>query len=194
MAQDLYIIKPFKNEFLRKALHLPVFIFPVLAMYSFQATIILLTILIIGYLLIIILEKKQRIKFPIFSSLIQFCYRNNTYDLGPVYLALGMMGALLISSPIQAFYAAYIIAICDGSAAIIGMFYGKHKIFGLKKSLEGSFVFFVLCFIGGMYFLSPLNALYAAAMLTLMEIISIRGLDNLTLPVLSQLLLRALMN
>jgi len=189
MAQDLYLTKPFKTELVRKLLHLPIGIIPILALYSKTITITTLVVLIIGYLTILVIRKKLNKDILILSSIVRFCHRNVAYDLAPAYMAIGMMVAVIISPPIYVFYAAYVIIVCDSMAAIVGMFLGKHKIGSLPKSLEGSFAFFATCFLGSLYYLSPINALIASLILTSIEIFSLKGLDNLTLPILSQILL-----
>jgi len=190
MAQDSSFTRPFKNELVRKLLHLPVFVFPVVALYSKEAVIILIAVLMAGYIGILILETKYERKVFILSPLINFCKRNIRYDLAPLYLALGMLIAVMISEPSHVFYAAYVVAICDSMAALVGIKYGQSKIFYLPKSYQGSAVFFVTSFLGCLYYLPPIHALVTAAVLTLAEMLSPRGWDNLLLPIFSMVMLR----
>lgn len=152
MAQDSSSIRPFKNEVMRKLLHLPVFLFPAVAVYSQNAAFLFIAILMVGYIGVLVLEKKYQKNVYLFSTVIAFCKRNVKYDLAPLYLALGMMGAIILSEHNSAFYAAYVVAVCDSLAALIGMRYGRFKIFYMNKTYLGSLVFLVLCFLGGLYF------------------------------------------
>lgn len=178
-----------RQELIRKLLHLPTFAFPFIALYSKAVAIVSLLLLAAAYLSVIALEGKRDIRTPLFSAVINYCKRNSTYDWGPFYLALGLAAALYISKPTQAFFAAYVIAISDSFASIIGMRFGKRTIPYLNKSMLGSLAFFVTCFVGALYYLPPVQALITAACLSVIELVSIRGLDNLTLPIASQLLL-----
>jgi len=181
--------RPIKQELIRKLLHLPTFAFPFIALYSKTTAIVILLLLAAGYLFVIYLEGKRNIRIPCLSAIIDYCKRNNTYDWGPLYLALGFAVALYISEPVQAFFAAYVIAISDSLASLLGMCCGKYKIPYSGKSVAGSLAFFITCFVGALYYLPPFEALIAAVCLSVIEIISIRGFDNLTLPIASQLLL-----
>lgn len=174
-------------------LHLPVFLFPSIAVYSQYAAILFIVILMAGYIGILVLEKQYQKKIYLFSTVIAFCKRNVKYDLAPLYLAVGMIVAIILSEHNSAFYAAYVIAVSDSLAALVGMRYGRLKIFYMKKTYLGSLVFFVFCLLGGLYYLTPYYALVVALSLTLVEVVSIKGLDNLTLPIVSQILLIAVL-
>ena len=178
-----------KREIIRKLFHLPVFLFPLVALYSKSTAIALLIILIFGYLAVIIYEKQSAKEFPLFSGIVAVCKRDVAYDFGPIYLALGMATALYFSTPRNVFFAAYVIAICDSAASIIGMRFGKLAIPHLNKSCLGSAVFFSTCFFGALYYLPAIDSLIIAACLMIVELLSTKGLDNLTLPIASQVLL-----
>ncbi|MFH1874872.1 MAG: hypothetical protein ABH859_06785 [Pseudomonadota bacterium] len=181
--------KLIEKELVRKMLHLPVFIFPFIALNSTLAALAVLILLAAGYLVILIYEKQFNKTVPILSTIILYCRRSTDYDLGPIYLALGMIVALCLTSPRNVFYAAYVIAICDSAASLIGMRFGRKQIPIFGKSYLGSLAFFATCFLGGLFYLTPLMSLVAALCLVVIELISIKGLDNFTLPVVSQILL-----
>jgi len=88
-----------------------------------------------------------------------------------------------------------ILAVCDSASALVGKAYGKN-VFVIEedfKSLEGSGIFFVLTFLiiasllylFGNYSLPVASAvaLYVAIIITGLEIISLKGSDNLWIPV-----------
>jgi phytol kinase len=181
--------RPFEREFVRKMLHLPVFIFPLIAIYSVVTAIAALVLLAFTYITTLAYEKRFNKTVPLFSTIIASCRRNTACDFGPFYLAIGMVVALSVSSPNNVFFAAYVIAICDSAASLVGINFGKNKIPLFGKSYIGSLTFFVLCFIGGLYFFPPIPLLISALVLTVIELVSIKGLDNLTLPIAAQLLL-----
>jgi phytol kinase len=83
----------------------------------------------------------------------------------------------------------------DGLAAVIGKSYGKHKL-AFGKSIEGSITMFVASFI--VVFLvssftqsvgiSLILALGVSALATIVELITPKGLDNLSVPLSTSLI------
>lgn len=189
MNKDLLSTNRFKREVFRKALHLPAFVFPLLALHSRLLAVDVLFALMLFYSVFMFVE----MKFPGLqngiSQIVTFFKRNEALDPAPLYLALSMLLCLLFSTPKSVFFAAYVIAICDSAAALVGIRFGKHQISNLNKSWEGTLAFMVFCFLGGLFYLPPLFAFLTALLLAFVELIGIRGLDNLLLPIASQLCL-----
>ena len=83
-------------------------------------------------------------------------------------------------------------SISDSFAALVGIKYGKTKIYG-KKSLEGSFSFFISTIIILYMFmnnLSPFEYIYISLLITIVELFSFHRInDNLTIPVFAALAL-----
>tara|TARA_B100000676_G_C18075605_1_gene847421 strand:+ start:2111 stop:2377 length:267 start_codon:yes stop_codon:yes gene_type:complete len=83
-------------------------------------------------------------------------------------------------------------SISDSFAALVGVKYGKTKIYG-KKSLEGSFSFFISTIIILYMFmnnLSTIEYIYISLLITLVELFSFHRInDNLTIPVFAALVL-----
>ncbi len=86
--------------------------------------------------------------------------------------------------------------ISDASAAIFGEKFGKHaiKIFGHKKSFEGSLAFLISSMVVMLFFIHKLdyNILLIPIILTLIELFFIFGLDNLVLPLAGAYLIQFL--
>ena len=89
----------------------------------------------------------------------------------------------------------------DAAAALMGQKYGRHtyNVFG-KKSIEGSTVMFIICFLAlwlsliffSFLYVLPLDRLLIAAfsvsiVATFFEALTPKGLDNLTVPFFSAL-------
>ncbi len=147
----------------------------------------------IGYIAVLLAERRSSRSIPVVGALISYCKRGTGYDWGPVYLACGMGIVIALAEPGQAFYAAYVIAVSDSAASLMGMRFGRPAMRPLGKSYAGSLAFLVTCFAGGLVFMPPLYAAIAAAVLTVIELVSAAGLDNLTLPVAAQLILMLLL-
>jgi dolichol kinase len=125
---------------------------------------------------------------------------------GDFFLALAILICALITDN-KIFFAIAIleVALADGLAAIVGMAYGKgwtYKVFGYKKTVIGSMVFWIVSaeiLTAGLlaannvfsfqdyYFL----LLFMPPILTVVENLAVLGIDNLLLPIFTILILRA---
>jgi dolichol kinase/L-amino acid N-acyltransferase YncA len=127
--------------------------------------------------------------------------------LGEFYFVLSTLILFLLSRdlpPVFYFIPMLILTFSDSLAAIVGTTYKKftYSIQGHVKSLEGSTAFFISTFLIAhlsLLFLSPLEplssvliSLQIAILLTLVEAVSHKGLDNLLIPLVSFALLRHL--
>jgi len=124
---------------------------------------------------------------------------------GDIFLALAILACSFISHN-KIFFAIAIleVALADGLAAVAGMSYGKqwsYKVFGYKKTVIGSMVFWIATaeiLTAGLlaandiftfqdyYFL----LLFMPPLLTLIENLAVFGIDNLLIPVLTIMILR----
>lgn len=119
---------------------------------------------------------------------------------GEVFFAV-VAGALTFITHSKGIYAAALLqmSLADGLAAVIGVRFGKHKyyVFRHPKSVEGTVTFFVVSVIiltgFSMYshHLAPAMIALIAALAAIIENIGIRGSDNLLVPLIVALLLRA---
>jgi phytol kinase len=126
---------------------------------------------------------------------------------GDILYALAIFLITLITHD-KVFFALAVteVAIADGLAAIAGISYGKYwgyKVFGHKKTVIGSMVFWIatVCIFGAgilpAHDLIPLQSyflilLLAPPVFTLVENFALFGLDNLAIALLTVIVLRAL--
>lgn len=121
-------------------------------------------------------------------------------DMMRKHEALDFSGAtfLMISSIISiaffprniAFNALVFLAIGDTFAALIGKRFGKRKLFGSKKSLEGSLACFASTLIFAIAFdLNPIIAFVGALSATVAEFSRIPLDDNIKIPIFSGLMM-----
>lgn len=125
---------------------------------------------------------------------------------GDILFPIGIAVTLYLAQDAWIFTAAILhLSLADGFAALIGEKYGKrnaYKILGYKKTFAGNAAFFILsiAITTGLVWL-PSAGFYNVAIATLIlvpifsttvESISIRGSDNIFVPILLTLLLNAL--
>lgn len=127
-------------------------------------------------------------------------------NLGTVYFPLAAAVVVLIFWQRLPLMVAALMPLAwgDGLAPVIGQAYGRHPyaVWGHRRTLEGSLGFFVACLaftwlalwlLPGMPALSPTQALIPALIVslgtTLIEAVSIWGLDNLTITALAIVIL-----
>ncbi len=116
--------------------------------------------------------------------------------LGTVYYAitlliLSIVTFGIINNSVLGLVSIFIMAYGDGLAAVIGKLIKspKYKIYDTEKSIAGSIAMFIVsCFILAIYFSyisSPLwllKSIIIGLVLTVLEAVSIRGTDNITVP------------
>ncbi len=120
--------------------------------------------------------------------------------LGTVYYALSLLIISIITfgvfhNPLLGLVPVLVMAYGDGLAAVIGKLLKSKKIWKTNKSIAGSITMFVVTFIiTAVYFVYLANpmwwlwALLISAIVTIVELFSIKGLDNITVPLLTLLL------
>ena len=184
------------KEVSRKFIHILLGIWWFIAMYFFDnviaAAFVPLTFVIINY----ISNKKD---------LISVMERNEDKKdgLGTVYYAISLFILSIITfgplkRPELGLIAVLIMSYGDGLAAVIGknVESKKYKIGNSEKSVAGSATMFIITFTLVALYLaliaSPfwfIKSLIASLIITVIEAVSIKGLDNITVPILSFILL-----
>jgi dolichol kinase len=103
---------------------------------------------------------------------------------GPVTLGLGALAALLYYPNPAATVAIYALAFGDGLASLVGRFWGGRRIFiNGEKTLVGSIACLAAVFVSSWLVLEdPLLALATAVVATILELVPLRDLDNLIIP------------
>lgn len=181
------------DEGARKFIHIGVSNWWILAMFFFTddnalwfAMIAPVTFIILNYL-------SYRL------NLLKAMERGGKGNLGTVYFPISLLILVIltfgvIENPYVGAVGILVMGYGDGLAAVIGKAYGKHKI-AFGKSLEGSITMFVASFVVTFIvsiMLAPITmalilALGVAALATLIELVTPKGLDNLSVPLFSSL-------
>lgn len=133
------------------------------------------------------------------SSLLQSVQNVERSSIGEIVYPIAIYLTFLLDSLDGRFQyyaiAVLVLAVADAAAGIIGKARGhvEYRVNGDRKSLEGSAAFFVITFLiivvalgiaGEMPIVEILSvALLASLLLTILEAVSPRGFDNLTIPI-----------
>ena len=188
----------YKNEILRKLIHLFDSVIPLSLFYiSRENLLFILTPITIIFIILDFARHHISYLGKIYSTFFNIVTReieqkrNNV--TGASYYLLGCLIVVYFFQDINIIISSLLImSISDSFAALIGVKYGKTKIYG-KKSLEGSFSFFVSTIIILYMFinnLSPFEYIYISLLITLVELFSFHRInDNLTIPVFAALAL-----
>jgi phytol kinase len=119
---------------------------------------------------------------------------------GEIFFALSFGLVALVTHEKSIYLAAILLmSIADGAAAIMGIYFGKnnfYRVFGTRKSVVGTTSFFVCSLIILLLVKSQsgLNGTYAylpaiAVVATVLENVSVWGADDITVPIVTALLL-----
>ncbi|MDR2048765.1 MAG: SEC59/DGK1/VTE5 family protein [Treponema sp.] len=175
-----------KAELVRKCLHMLIGFAPVLTLWNYTGTLILIVSGILAYVVFEIL-RHNGIKIPVVSFLTDFASRRRDrghFVLGPVTLGAGAFISLLVFPPVAASVAVYTLAVGDSVSSLAGKFFGRWRpAFLCGKSVEGSLACFTAVFlcswpVSG----SPFAALIAALAATVAEALPLKDWDNIIIP------------
>jgi phosphoserine phosphatase len=183
-----------RSQGLREAIHTSSFLLTFVCIY-FLGNIILASLILLICALYTLSEiaRIRGINFPILSSItLKAATRTEIYEFAtaPIYFALGIAISLLIfPNPID-YVAITILTLGDGGARIFGMKFGKTKLpFNKGKNVEGTIFGFIFAFLGACIFVDPVRALVTSSFGMLMEGLPSPINDNLTIPLVSGLIL-----
>ncbi len=153
----------------------------------------------LAFLLVVILSKS----FKIFHAIHDV--KRTTY--GEELFSISILLSSMLTREAWIFAMSVLtMTLSDGLAAVIGTAYGKrrrYRVFGHAKSWTGSATFFLMTFLllvglsGAIQDPVQRNMILMAAapvalILTLIEAVSIKGSDNITIPIATMVMLRAL--
>ena len=182
----------YKNEVYRKLIHLSSLFFPWLLwmigkkmFLSFMAPILCFFILL-DYI---------KHSFPKIRDLYYYFFndvtRENEHDTvtGATWVFIGIISTVVLFNQQIAIISLMVLSISDSMASLIGIKYGKTKL--LKKTLEGSFAFYLSTFLILSIFtkISVTYAIISSMIITVAELIDINVNDNIRIPLTTAILL-----
>jgi dolichol kinase len=179
--------REFVLEILRKSVHLVSIL--IVLIYEFYGKESILWVLMLFLVTVLVLDYfriEHGIRIPFFHIM----YRKSESDRfgGHIFFALGAISVISLCSREIAYSAILMATFGDLTAALIGKFYGKkrvfQKIFKNDKSIEGSASEFLIDFFIGLLILgNPIVSLVMAFLATLTETAVNKIDDNLIVPV-----------
>jgi HAD superfamily phosphoserine phosphatase-like hydrolase len=183
-----------RNRELRETMHMSSFLLSFIAIYLTGKTLLASVILLITVLYTI--SEVARIRgtnIPILSSITwKAANKPELYEIAtaPISFALGIAISLLIFPTPICYVAITILTLGDGFAHIFGMKLGRTSLpFNKGKNLEGTIFGFLFAFLATLIFVDPIRALIGSAVGMLIEGLPLPVNDNLTMPLISGLLL-----
>jgi dolichol kinase len=179
--------REFVLEILRKSVHLvSILIVLIYEFYGKEAILWVLMLFLVTVLVLDYFRIEHGIRIPFFHIM----YRKSESDRfgGHIFFALGAISVISLCSREIAYSAILMATFGDLTAALIGKFYGKkrvfQKIFKNDKSIEGSASEFLIDFFIGLLILgNPIVSLVMAFLATLTETAVNKIDDNLIVPV-----------
>ncbi|OQA31610.1 MAG: Cytidylyltransferase family protein [archaeon ADurb.Bin336] len=183
------------KEYARKTIHLIfgiAFLIMIQILGTTQSAYILFALLIIGLIASFLIMKK--IELPILSTIVKIVERENEKKLpgkaAIMFFASAIIRLIIFQNNKNLVLTSLSVQIfADAFAAIIGINFGKHKIFR-EKTLEGSTTFFIIALICINYFYPLHIAIITALIATIVEILPLD--DNLFVPLFTAGLLKIL--
>ncbi|MDD4331381.1 MAG: SEC59/DGK1/VTE5 family protein [Methanosarcinaceae archaeon] len=176
-------------ELLRKSVHLvSVLIVLIYKFFGKEFVLWVLLLFLVAVLFLDYLRLEQNLKIPFFHTM----YREKEAGRlgGHIYFSLGAIAAISLFSQEIASAAVLMTTFGDLSAAFVGKFCGKRrifkKVFKNEKTLEGSSAELLVNLVIGLYFLgNPFLAFLMAFFATLTETAVNKIDDNLAVPIIS---------
>ena len=181
------------DEGARKFIHIGVSNWWILAMFFFTDDNALWFAMIAPFTFIILNYLSYRL------NLLKAMERGGKGNLGTVYFPISLLILVILTfgvlkNPFIGAVGILVMGYGDGLAAVIGKDFGKHKL-AFGKSLEGSLTMFIASFIVTFVvasFLQPIGvalilAMGVAALATIVELVTPKGLDNLSVPLSASL-------
>jgi dolichol kinase len=169
---------------LRKIVHLSALLVPILIEITSKPLILAALALIT---IVFTLEEVLRLRGHPVPIITPFTLRMSRPEetagliVRPIYLAGGIILALLLFPRIISYASIGIAAVGDPAAAYFGGKYGRRRLTG-RKTLEGSIAGLIAALFLASLIVSPLVALAGSAGAMVMEVIRIPD-DNLTMPI-----------
>ncbi len=175
------------KELFRKSIHMLSAAVPFLLSVAYWPTLILLMTVVLVYSLSE-LARMHGVEIPVISKITTVAARKrdeNKFVLGPVTLTVGIILSALLWKGEGACIGIFALAFGDGSASLMGKLFGTVKVpFADGKTVAGSLTCFIAIFLSSFCVCrNALEALVLALVGMIIEVLPLKDLDNLVIPV-----------
>lgn len=194
-------------ELLRKSTHLAGLIFPILYVFLNRQYMIVIVGSLTAFAICVEIAKwvfpSFRAMFLQYLKLLLRTHEKQGAITGATYYLTGVFLCIVIFDKSVAIACILFIILGDTAAALVGKRWGRTKLIG-KKSLEGSAACFVVCslitlllinpIVGNTDAINPIVCIMGAFIATLTELLPLRIDDNLTVPLISGVIMQLMIN
>ena len=176
-----------RKEIFRKSIHLCTAFVPFFLARFYFTTLWLLMLCLVFYCIFEFLRLGGK-KVPFISAITAAAARKrdeNKFVMGPVTLVLGIISAAILWKQIPAAVGIYALGFGDGLASLVGKLCGRIRIpFTNGKTVAGSLACFTAIFCSTVVLTgNPKVALGCALVGMAFELLPLRDLDNLVIPI-----------
>lgn len=203
-------------ELRRKSIHFSGLILPIVYLWLDRPALLLLVGSLTGIALIVefgkgVSSRFRSLFFRVFTSMLRTHERKGAIT-GATYYLVSTLLCILFFEKALAIVCIFFMVLGDMSAALVGKRWGKTKLIG-EKSLEGSAACFVVCTVISLFFFylpetgvwklpelvdaqrfHPGVGILGAFVATVVELLPLRLDDNLTVPLVSGLVMKGVIH
>ena len=177
-------------EVRRKIFHLLAILLWLLPLYFFPTwlTVLLFFLVLLINLLTVLKAGEKSLK--LYYKMVYSLEREKNYKrpgIQALWANVGICLSFLFFGKYPAMVSVVVLAVGDALASIVGIKYGRRKIWGTNRSLEGTTAFFLFSFLVLLPFLGFVKALIVSFSSALVEALPLKLDDNFTVPVVAGL-------
>lgn len=187
---------PSRRDVVRETIHIGSFLVLLVCKYFLNR--LWVSSLILAVTLLYAVSEFTRLRgtnVPIFSTITwRATVKPELYEFAtaPIFFAIGITFSLIFFPAPISYASVAILTLGDGFATVFGKILGRTVIpFNKGKTLEGSIFGFLFAFLGAMFFVNPMAALIGALIGMVIECLPLPISDNVTIPIMSGLVLMA---
>jgi HAD superfamily phosphoserine phosphatase-like hydrolase len=183
-----------RHELIRETIHISGFFMAIISFYFLNHYIVVFLIFLVTLLYgISELARMRGLNLPITSAITwNAANKPEMYEFitAPIFYALGIILALILFSEPVGYASIAILTLGDSFATLFGRKMGCHVFnYRMGKSVEGAFFGFIAAALGATFFVPPLEAFLGATGGMLIENLPLPINDNLTIPIISGLII-----
>jgi phosphoserine phosphatase len=186
---------PSTNDFVREDIHACGLFMPVIAGLIGVPIVASIIIFIAIVYTVSELSRLEGRNLPVISDITRHAASQSElygFAAAPLYFAFGIVATLLLFPTLAGAAAIAIFCLGDSAASLFGGLISTSLPFNKGKTWEGSLAGFLFAFLAGTFFISPVLALIGAAVAMTIEVLPLPINDNVSVPLITGLVLTLL--